>query len=173
MQIVKDISLKNSGVKSIVFDFIALTVIFLTPALSHMIGIPFYILEPMRLMLVLSILHTHRANAYFIAILLPLFSFVVSSHPVLMKSVLISAELVINVFIFLIVYKKIKNGAIAMFSGIVVSKIIYYAAKYSFLSFGLISGSLISTSLYFQGGVTILLSAYTFYIIDYKKKELK
>ena len=81
--------LSITKIKSIVFDLIALLAIYLVPAISHLLSFPVYYLEPMRIMLVLSIVHTSRKNAYLIALTFPLFSMLISAHPSLIKTSLI------------------------------------------------------------------------------------
>ena len=82
--------LSISRVKNIIFDLIALAAIYLVPAVSHLLSFPVYYLEPMRIMLILAIVHTSRRNAYLIAITLPIFSMLVSVHPSVIKTSLIT-----------------------------------------------------------------------------------
>ena len=85
--------LSISKIKTIVFDLMALLCIYLVPAVSHLFSFPVYYLEPMRIMLILAIAHTTRKNAYLIALTLPLFSLLISAHPSLIKTSLITGEL--------------------------------------------------------------------------------
>ena len=80
----------------VLFDILALTFIYFVPTISHMLSFPLYLIEPMRIALILALVHTTKKNAYIIAITLPLFSFLVSAHPVFYKMMLISGELVID-----------------------------------------------------------------------------
>jgi hypothetical protein len=61
--------------KTAILDVTALLIIYLTPAISHLFSFPVYLLEPMRIMLILAVVHTSRKNAYLLALTLPLFSF--------------------------------------------------------------------------------------------------
>ena len=143
------------------FDILALTFIYFVPAISHMLSFPLYLIEPMRIALILALVHTTKRNAYIIAITLPLFSFLVSAHPVFYKMMLISGELVINVWLFYFILSKTKNAFVSILSSIVLSKAVYYLAK--FIAIALIlktSESLISTSLYIQVATTIVFSVY-------------
>ena len=94
----------------IVFDSIALSAIYLTPAFSHLFNFPIYYLDPMRLMVFLIIVHTEKKNAYLIAATLPLVSYFTTSHPVLIKSLTMSVELVLNVWLFYGIQSKLKNN---------------------------------------------------------------
>jgi len=145
----------------ILFDIIALAFIYFVPTISHMLNFPLYLIEPMRIALILALVHTTKRNAYIIAITLPLFSFLVSAHPVFYKMLLISGELILNVWLFYLVYSKTKNAFASILSSILLSKALYYLAK--FLIIALIiksSDSIISTPLYIQGITTLVFSGY-------------
>lgn len=145
----------------VLFDILALTFIYFVPTISHMLSFPLYLIEPMRIALILALVHTTKKNAYIIAITLPLFSFLVSAHPVFYKMMLISGELVINVWLFYFILSRTKNAFVSILSSIILSKVIYYLAK--FIAIALIlqtSERIISTSLYIQAATTIVFSLY-------------
>jgi hypothetical protein len=158
------LSLSSLRIRTVIIDMAALAVIYFVPALSHMLAVPIYLIEPMRIMLILSIAHTSKRNAYLLALTLPLFSFVVSAHPVFLKSLLISLELVMNVWLFFALVKIIRNNFAAMAAAIIGSKLFYYTLKLGLLSAALIKGSLISTPIYIQLITTTLFSIYIFLI---------
>jgi hypothetical protein len=130
------------------------------PALSHMLALPVYLIEPMRLMLIIALVHSSKANAYILAFTMPLFSFVVSSHPSFYKMLLISIELGLNVFLFYMIVDRVKNGFSAILASIVLSKLVYYALKFGFIGFALIGGSLVSTPLLIQLITALIYSTY-------------
>lgn len=158
----KTIAFKNysTHIKTYTIDLLLISFIYFLPALSHLVAFPVYYLDPMRIALVITLAHTSKRNSFLIALTLPLFSFLISSHPQIIKSVLISSELLVNLGLFFLMSSKIKNVFVSMFTSIVLSKIIYYAAKYFLINAGLINDSLISTPIYFQLAVIILLSIY-------------
>ena len=160
--------LVDSKVRTIVFDLVALLAIYLVPAISHLLSFPVYYLEPMRIMLILAIAHTSRKNAYLIALTLPLFSFLISAHPSLIKTSLITSELLLNVWLFFFLSEKLSNKMFSMLVAIIISKLVYYFVKFLFIQSALISGSLISTPIYIQLIMMILLSTYIF-LINKKK----
>jgi hypothetical protein len=164
----------NSGVtnktKVIIFDIIALSIIYLTPTLSHIFSFPVYYLDPMRLMLFLVIIHTNKRNSYLIAATLPLVSFITSSHPVFIKSLTMSVELVLNVWLFFEFSKLFKNNLIPAALSIIVSKMVYYTVKIFLVSTALLSTSIISTPLHFQIAVLLIISAYAFFMIPRNNK---
>ncbi|HCT29884.1 MAG TPA: hypothetical protein DIW31_03945 [Bacteroidales bacterium] len=148
----------KSLLPSVLFDIVAVTVIFLLPSFSHLTGIAMYQLDPMRLALFAAILLTNRKNAFVIAFLLPIVSFIISSHPYFYKVFLISTELIINVWLFYLFANRIKSLFFASFLSIVISKAIYYLLKFVFIQFLLINDSLVSTSLVIQLVVSVGIS---------------
>lgn len=165
MESVLSLFKSEKGTKSIIFDIIALSFIYFVPALSHMLSFPVYLIEPMRIMLILSLAHTNRNNAYIIALTLPLFSFFISSHPSGLKTALISFELLLNVWLFFTLTGLLKNKFAGMFLSIVLSKLAYYAVKYLLLSAALMSGDLVTTPIYIQAITTIIFSVYVYFFL--------
>ncbi|MBI1937935.1 MAG: hypothetical protein HYS25_07400 [Ignavibacteriales bacterium] len=161
--------LTPSKSKTFLVDFLSLAAIAFIPALSHMLSIPIYIFEPMRILLVLSLVHTSKKNAYLIAVLLPLFSFLISAHPSVVKSMLITTELLLNLFLFFLAVRYINNNFAAAFASILVSKIYYYAAKFGLASAGFIGGKLIATPFYLQLIIAGAVSTYVYFF--YKNAE--
>ncbi len=154
--------ISKSIIKSSVLDIFAVTAIYLVPVISHMFALPVYYIEPMRLMLILAIAHTTKKNAYLLALTLPIFSFLVSAHPVFLKTLLITGELLLNVWLFFFISEKIKNKFGSVLLSVGLSKIAYYALKFALLSAVLLEGSLISTPLAIQFVMMFIFSAYIF-----------
>lgn len=163
-------SLSISKIKNIVFDLVALLAIYLVPAVSHLLSFPVYYLEPMRIMLILAVAHTSRKNAYLIALTLPLFSFLISAHPSLIKTSLITGELLLNVWLFFFLSEKLSHKTLSIFLSIIASKIFYYLIKFLLITFALMSGDLISTPLYIQILMIIVLSGYI-YLMSFDKRK--
>ena len=166
MENVISTSLSGSKTKAIVFDVISVLIIYFIPVISHLTALPIYYFEPMRILLILALIHTSRSNAFILALTLPAFSFIVSAHPVLIKTGLITLELVLNVVFFFALSSVIKNKPVNVMLSIIGSKIIYYLLKYVLISTALLSTGLISTPLYFQIALTLLL---TFYVFGFDK----
>ena len=166
----KSLSLAASknNYKTIIYDILALVVITFAPALSHLTAIPIYLLEPMRIILLLSIVHTSKKNVYLLAVALPVLSFIISAHPTILKSALISSEMMLNVFLFFYLLRCLKNSFPAAAISILISKVYYYLLKFTFISFGLISTELISTPIMLQTIVGISISIYLWFFF---KKE--
>lgn len=162
--------LSISKVKSIVFDLLALLFIYFVPAISHLLSFPVYYIEPMRIMLILAIVHTTRKNAYLLAFTLPLFSLLISAHPSLIKTSLVTGELLLNVWLFFFLSEKLVNKTLSIFLSIVVSKILYYLIKFLLINSALISGELISTPIYIQIIMLFVFCGYI-YLMSFVGKE--
>ena len=140
-------------------DAAAVLFVFAVPALSHLTSVPFYLLDPMRMAVLGALLFSKNwKNALVLALALPLFSFAVSGHPVYPKFLLIAAELSVNVLLFAWLSRKM-NAGIAAFVSILLSKVLYYGFKEAVLSAGLLQAELISTTIWWQLGVAVGLSA--------------
>ena len=148
----------NIKIRTAIIDFFALAFIYLLPTLSHLSGIPFYYLEPMRIVVLLSILYTHRWNSLLLALTIPLFSFLIASHPSIIKVLLLTIDLTANILLFIFFVSRIKQTYLAVFLSIGISKIIYYLLKYSVMQFNIMDGALVTTPLYIQIIITVVLS---------------
>jgi hypothetical protein len=162
--------LSISNIKNIAFDLIALLAIYLVPSISHMLGFPIYYLEPMRIMLILAIAHTTKKNTYLIALTLPIFSFLISAHPSMIKTSLVTGELLLNIWLFFFLSEKISNKTSSIFLSILISKIFYYLVKFLLINSALMGGDLISTPVYIQMIMLLVMIAYI-YLSGYTRKE--
>jgi hypothetical protein len=156
---------RKEAISGLLINISALLLIYFTPALSHLLNFPLYLAEPMRLMLVLAILHSGQRNAYLLAFTLPLFSFAVSAHPVIFKMLLITAELLLNVWLFYFLRSRMRSAFAAMASAIAISKAAYYGLKAVFISVALLGPGLISTPVWIQAMTTVIFSLYSMAII--------
>jgi hypothetical protein len=155
---------------AVLIDISALAFIYLVPTISHLISLPVYLIEPMRLMLIIALVHTTKRNAYILAVTLPLFSFLISSHPELPKMMLIAFELSMNVFLFFLFAKKIKHYFPAILLSILISKTLYYIIKFGIIKLTFLNTELISTPIYIQIITTVI---YSFYLYIFLKKEIE
>ncbi len=145
--------------RSIVTDIVLLGVIYLLPTISHFFAFPLYLLDPMRIVIFASILISNdKYNSYLLAATIPLFSYFVGGHPIFLKSLIISIELLVNVMLFWFLLKRWKNVFLVTLTSIFAAKIMYYTIKYVFVNFGWIKMELVSTSLYLQIVVALILS---------------
>ncbi len=162
---------KPTLTSSIAINSAALLLIYFTPAISHLMNFPLYLIEPMRLMLIIAMVHSNRQNAFLLAISLPLFSFAVSGHPVFYKMLLISAELTLNVWLYFIFLKVFRNSFTAMLSGIVISKVVYYLLKALLISMMITGPGLFATPIWVQVLTTLIFSGYAFVVLRKRDAE--
>jgi len=153
---------------SVLLDMLAVGFIYFFPTLSHLLGIPFYLIEPMRVMLILAMTHTGKGNAYILALTMPLFSFMVSGHPLFVKTILITLELVLNAALFYLLVNRMKHIFPAILLSIVMSKAVYYLLKFMLIKMALIDAGLISTPVVVQVVMLLLFSGYVW--MFYKRK---
>ncbi|MBR4822323.1 MAG: hypothetical protein IKZ71_04160 [Bacteroidales bacterium] len=150
---------RNKAVGIGITDAAAMLLVFLVPALSHLTSVPFYLLDPMRMAVLGALLCTRNwKNSLALALALPIVSFALSGHPVFPKFLLISAELSVNVLVFAWLSRKM-NAGVSAFVSILLSKLFYYGLKAVVLSAGLLQMSLVSTTIWWQFGVAVALSA--------------
>jgi hypothetical protein len=161
---------EKSTLKIFLVDLLILSFIYFLPAISHLFAFPIYYLDPMRIALVFALIFTSKRNAFLIAISLPLYSFLISSHPSVLKSILLAVELTINLGLFYLIKDKINNLFISFFVSVIISKVVYYLLKFSFINFGMLNDKLISTPIVFQIAAAIILS-FPIYLLG-KKNNL-
>lgn len=157
----------NYILKLLLIDSLAVTMVYFVPAISHILPMPVYLLDPMRVVIFLTLLFSKDfKNTLLIAATVPLFSSLVSGHPIFAKSILISLELLTNILFIDYCFAKTKyNRILILFVSIVFSKIIYYTLKYAFINLGIITGELITTPLYIQLIPITLISAAFFILL--------
>jgi hypothetical protein len=165
-------SKSRPAIKIAFIDLLALLFIYFTPALSHLLSLPVYLIEPIRLMLILSMAHSSKINTFLLALSLPLFSHLISAHPVFLKTILISFELLLFSVLFYEFSKKFKSVFLVMLVSIVAGKLFYYVCKYLFISYGLIQSELISTPVYMQIIISIVFSLYVSFILNRDKSGI-
>lgn len=155
----------------ILLDFSAILLVYFMPALSHVLQFPVYLIEPMRIAVILAVMHTRPFNAYFLALTLPLFSFAISAHPLFYKALLISVELALNVWLFLYFKDKVGKLALALALSVVLSKLVYYFIKALFIIMLLLpEGPLMSTPIWVQAATLTAFCLYA-WLIQYRRKR--
>ena len=145
-------------------DAVALLFVLVVPALSHMTAVPFYLLDPMRLAVLGALIASRsRVNGLVLGVALPLVSFAISGHPVFPKCLVIAAELSVNVLLFVWLERMFSGRrfgvGIAAFASILLSKAFYYGLKALVLGAGLMQMELVSTALWVQLVVAVVISA--------------
>ncbi len=147
---------------SLLLDIIAVLFIVYLGDISRIIGYPVYVLDPMRMMLILAFAFTARWNSWVLALLLPFVSYSFGYHPSITKTSLMAAELLLNVWLFWFLLDKTKMSLLSILISIVFSKAVYYLLKYLCIQFGWLSGDLVATPLDIQVITTVAFSVFVF-----------
>ena len=75
----KTLSSVNPIVRTVIIDAVLLVLLFLTPAITHYLGVSYHYFEPMRVALFLGLLMVNdKRNGYLLAALLPVSARIVS-----------------------------------------------------------------------------------------------
>ena len=161
----------HKSIQLIFTDLMATLLILVLPAVSHVLPFPVYYLDPMRLVLFTAyfINHNHR-NAYALAMALPIFSMLYSGHPIPVKAVLISFELLLNMILLRIFVKMGWNIFLAVLASILLSKVGYYLVKFILLKSTILEGDLFSTNLFTQVLIALGLSGLFYLFLRNKLK---
>ena len=151
--------------KSLIISLCGLLLIYFLPDISSLLNIPLYLFEPMRVIIIVAIVHTSKENSYILAVLLPAASFLFSNHPSIIKTFILAGDLLLNIFLYFSVIKFNVNKFLLMSMCIVAGKLAYYLAKYLLIHFSVLEGDLIATPIYIQILIIIILSGYV-YLVD-------
>jgi hypothetical protein len=156
--------------KGLLLDIIALLVVLFTPRIGEYTHLPFWMIEPMRLMVILSIAHSTRANSYLLAFVLPAFSWAVSGHPEFFKMIVMTGEITFNVFLFYLLIRKIDLVFISMIISIIVSKVFCYTIYLLFFPITFVKDEAESSFLIAQVITTLVFS---FYVYQCSRKKFQ
>lgn len=148
--------------KSLLIDLAGILLIYFLPEISKLLNIHFYLLEPMRVLIIIAIVHTSKENSYILAVLLPAASYLFSNHPSVIKTFILSGDLLLNIFLYFSLIKIKLNKFLLMSICIIASKFAYYLAKYLLIQFSVLKGDLIATPPYIQIIIIIILSGYVY-----------
>jgi hypothetical protein len=137
-------------------------------------NIPLYLFEPMRVIVIIALVHTSKQNAYLLAVFLPVFSYLFSNHPSMIKTTIVSGELLLNIFIYLNLLIKFKTNKFLLMSiSIILSKLAYYLVKFICIKLSLLTGDLIATPFQYQVVILIVLSGYIYFVNKLSLKKQK
>ena len=139
----------------------------LIPAASHLFALPLYHLDPMRWLLLASLLvgahhGAMKTNGLLMAVLLPLVSCMIVGMPTFPKAMLMVAELTTNVAIFALLAPKVTGffqTMSAMAASILGAKIVYYSLKVLLINLSVVSMPVFGASIAMQVIVLLAVSA--------------
>lgn len=137
--------------KVLLLDMLSVLAVYTIPAISHLLAYPLYLFDPMRLFVLLGFMvYRNKWNSCALAVTLPLVSFLLSGHPVAIKSGLIAVELLTNVLLLSFMLSRRFNSTVSLVSSIFVSKLVYYGLKFGAISYGLLNAELVATDWIYQ-----------------------
>ena len=155
--------------KTIFIDLTAFAAVALTSIIGMLYHLPFYMLEPIRLMVVISIAHSTRNNSFFLASVLPLYSWIVTGHPELLKMIVMTTEICSNVFLYYYLIKRVDSVLMSMIISVIISKVICYALYLIFFSLIFIEEEADTSFLICQVITTLIFSFYVWIILQKNK----
>lgn len=154
---------KGLGVSAVI-DVVALLFVYMIPVMSRYTSFPLYLADPMRLAVLATLFFTgNRKNTLIMALIIPMFSFFVSGHPVFPKCLLIAGELSVNVLLFVLISGKLHGRfvgsvGVSMFVSILLSKVLYYIVKAVLVAGGTLVMDIFSTEFGIQLAVAAVIS---------------
>lgn len=131
-------------------DVIVVVALYTSISYAHVFPFPLYMLDPMKLLVLVVVIFTGRRNTFFLAATLPLFSFLMTGHPIFPKFLVMSIELIVFSAILFSEKLGIYGENARFFFAILLSKMIYYATKAILIGAGLLSSSLFTTPIKIQ-----------------------
>lgn len=146
-------------VRLLVIDIILIVIAYMLPLLAHRTAFPLYYFDPMRVVVLVGLLWgASRKNAFLLALTVPLLTFGFTSHPMLLKGMLMAAELTVNLLLFVWMERKIRSLFLGMLLSILLSKMFYYLLKWLLISTLWPSQPLVGVGLGIQLAVAVGLS---------------
>lgn len=154
--------------RTLLADAGLMALVCLVPTFSHLLSFPLYHLDPMRMMLFAAMLLAAKngkegllQNGLLFAIAMPLVACAFAGMPSLLKALIIVAELVTNVVLFCSLSKAGSKAStfVALLLSTLLAKGLYYGLKAAAISAGLLTGSVLGTTLLLQAAVVVTLAA--------------
>lgn len=149
------ITKNNVLLHTLLLDAAVLGLVCLIPAVSHVFAVPFYRFNPMFLCLLVGLLFSRDwRNALLLAVLLPLFSMLVTGMPTPLKAMCMAPELLTFVAVYQLLAKRMP-----VFFGVVAAalagKVVFYLLKVLLIA----PEHLLGTSLWLQLAVVVAYAA--------------
>ena len=163
-------SFSNYIVEYLTMILIALGVVGITAG-SHSIGLPLYKLNPMHWVIYFAILlrKPSISSILILAFALPFTSLLLSGHPLVFKSLIMSIELSIYGIIFSLIINRSPQFILGAFIlSQIVGHVVYFLLKYSIIQMELMNSKLFSSSIIIQILVIIIL-VLSVHIISYRR----
>ncbi len=156
--------------KTLITDILVLLSFSLTLVIAHILPFPLYKLDPMKILVLVTVIYSSRWNSVAIAAALPILSFLSTGHPVFPKFLVMSSELMVFGFVLSSVHTRQSKKIIGFLSAILISKIIYYIIKGGIIALGYLDQPLISTAFYTQIQALVILAS-IFLALEYLESK--
>ena len=127
---------------------------------SHSIGLPLYKLNPMHWVIYLAILFRKPSaiSIVVLAVAMPFTSLLLTGHPMVYKSVIMSVELSIYGIIFSLILNRVYQSiTLAYIVSQIFGQVIYFSLKYLLIKMALMNSAMFSSSIIIQIIVFIIL----------------
>ena len=154
---VGSLALPNGTTRVVLVDAMVLLSFYMTIVFAHVLPFPLYQLDPMKILVLVTVMYSTRWNSVTIAAVLPVLSFLSTGHPIFPKFLIMSMELMIFSWVMSFLIQKQSGAVMTFISAILVSKLAYYAIKAGAIGFGVLNQQLVSTELWVQLQAIILL----------------
>ncbi|NQV40753.1 MAG: hypothetical protein HQ506_00225 [Candidatus Marinimicrobia bacterium] len=161
---IDSLTVPDSLARTILIDALVLVSFYLTIVFAHLLPFPLYKLDPMKILVLITVVYSNRGNALGMAAALPILSFLSTGHPVFPKFMIMSLELIVFAFVFIALSQNKSSGLVTFLGAVLISKGVYYLIKAGAIALGFLDQVLISTDLYTQIQALVILGAVYFVI---------
>ncbi|NQV49615.1 MAG: hypothetical protein HQ507_03920 [Candidatus Marinimicrobia bacterium] len=144
--------------RTLLTDVLVLLSFSLTLVVAHVLPFPLYKLDPMKILVLVTVIYSSRWNSLAIAAALPILSFLSTGHPVFPKFLIMSSELMVFAFVLGSFHTRQSKKIIGFLSAVLISKIFYYMVKGGAIALGYLDQSLISTDFHTQIQALVVLA---------------
>ncbi len=152
--------------RTLITDVLVLFSFYATIIFAHILPFPLYKLDPMKILVLGTVIYSSRNNAMFMAAILHVLSFFSTGHPVFPKFLIMSSELAIFAWVLGTLQSSRIAKPLGFLSAIFVSKLFYYLIKGGAISLGFLDQNLLSTSIATQMQALAILGG-VFLLFDY------
>lgn len=157
-------------IRTVIIDIVLISLLCMTPAVAHLVGISYHYFEPMRIALFMGLLLVDdRKNGYLLAAILPISTMILSGMPTPTICALMVLELMLNIYLFHLVSSLTRSAFWGMFIGVIVSKVVYRLMKWSALSNEMFQASALIENWQLQLIMSVVLSVG--FVVIYKLKQ--
>lgn len=160
------LAVPNSLSRVALVDALVLVSFYVTIVFAHILPFPLYQFDPMKILVLITVVYSNRGNSMGIAAALPVLSFLSTGHPVFPKFLIMSGELMVFAFVLGMLSQSRSSGLVAFLGAVLISKLAYYFIKFSVISLGWLQTPLLTTSVITQLQALLILLC-VFGLVDF------